>query len=105
MKNQFSCKLSIEVYPGTLNLEISGPRDLEVFQSLKSQKGIEITPEEPAFCSALCHPVLIAGKIKGAVVIPCVPGYPENKMELIAPVHVRQTLSLNAGDTLEVEIL
>jgi CTP-dependent riboflavin kinase len=31
--------------------------------------------------------------------------YPENKMELIAPVHVRKTLSLNAGDLIEVEII
>jgi CTP-dependent riboflavin kinase len=43
--------------------------------------------------------------VKGAIVFPSVEDYPKNKMELIAPVHVRKTLSLNAGDILEVEIL
>ena len=53
----------------------------------------------------MCYPVLIAGSIKGATVLPLVEDYPGNKMELIAPVHIRKTLSLNAGDTVEVEIL
>ena len=105
MKNQFSCKLSIDAYPGTLNLEITEQEDREVFNSLKALQGVEITPEQPSFCSAVCHPVLIAGKIKGAIVIPCLQDYPDDKMELIAPVHVRTTLSLSSGDTLEVEIL
>jgi CTP-dependent riboflavin kinase len=105
VKDQFACKLAIDAYPGTLNLEITEPEDLEVFESLKAREGIEITPEQASFCSAKCYPVLIAGKVKGAIVFPCVTDYPKNKMELIAPVHIRKTLSLNAGDILEVEIL
>jgi riboflavin kinase len=105
VKSQFASKLSLEVYPGTLNLEITELEDLRAFENLKSAKGIEITPEQPSFCSAVCYPVLIAGKVKGAIVFPLVEDYPKNKMELIAPVHVRKTLSLNAGDILEVEIL
>jgi riboflavin kinase len=97
-------KLAIEAYPGTLNLEIDGD-DLQTFQTLKSGQGIEITPEKLAFCSARCYPVLIAGRIRGAIVFPLVPDYPENKMELIAPVHVRESLSLDAGDLVDVEIL
>ena len=105
VKRQFSGKLSLDAYPGTLNLEITEPEDLKAFESLKSRKGIEIVPEEPSFCSAVCHRVRIAGKIQGAIVIPCVADYPEGKMEIIAPVHVRETLSLTAGDTIEVEII
>ena len=105
VKDQFARKLAIEAYPGTLNLEITETEDLKAFESLKSCEGVEITPEQASFCSARCYPVLIAGTIKGAIVFPCVADYPGNKMELIAPVHVRKTLSLNAGDILEVEIL
>ena len=105
MKDQFESKLSIQVHPGTLNLEITEPEGLQAFESLKTQDGIEITPEQDSFCTARCYPVLIAGKVKGAIVFPCVADYPKNKMELIAPVHVRKTLSLNAGDILEVETL
>jgi len=84
VKNQFACKLDIEAYPGTLNLEITEPEDLRAFESLKAREGVEITPEQASFCSARCYPVLIAGKVKGAIVFPCVTDYPKNKMELIA---------------------
>lgn len=105
VRNQFIAKLSMDPHPGTLNLEISEPADLQAFQSLKAGEGIEITPRESSFCSAKCFPVLIARKVKGAILLPCITDYPENKMELIAPVHVRKTLSLSAGDMVEVEIL
>lgn len=105
VKAQFACKLSMDAYPGTLNLEITDPDDLKAFDSLKAREGVEITPEQASFCSAKCYPVLIAGRINGAIVFPCVADYPRNKLEIIAPVHVRNTLSLKAGDVIEVEIL
>ena len=104
VKRQFSAKLDLDAYPGTLNLEIEGD-DLRTFETLKAGAGIEITPEQASFCSAKCYPVLIAGQVRGAIVLPLVPDYPGNKMELIAPVHVRKTLSLGAGDLVEVEVL
>jgi len=105
VKRQFIEKLSIDPYPGTLNLEIIDPESLQIFNALKTKKRIEITPEDPSFCSAQCYPVLINGQLKGAIVFPLVEGYPQNKMELIASQNIKEALSLNAGDILEVEIL
>jgi len=105
VKRQFIEKLSIDPYPGTLNLEILDSESLQSFKALKSKKGIEITPEDPSFCSAQCYPVLIKGLLKGAIVFPLVENYPENKMELIAPKNIKKALSLKSGDDLEVEIL
>jgi CTP-dependent riboflavin kinase len=105
VKKQFIEKLSIDPYPGTLNLEIIDPESLQTFNALKTKKGIEITPEDPSFCSAKCYPVLINGQIKGAIVFPLVDGYPENKMELIASQNIKKVFSVKAGDDLEVEIL
>jgi CTP-dependent riboflavin kinase len=34
-----------------------------------------------------------------------VKGYPENKMELIAPQNIKEALSVATGDILEVEVL
>ena len=104
MKSQFIEKLSIDPYPGTLNLEIVDSESLQTFNSLKTKIGIEITPEDPSFCSARCYPVLINGQIRGAIVFPLVEGYPENKMELIASENIKKALSVKAGDHLEVEI-
>jgi CTP-dependent riboflavin kinase len=105
VKRQFIEKLSIDPYLGTLNLEIVDPEFLQNFKELKAMKGIEITPEDPSFCSAKCYPVLIGGKLKGAIVFPLVEGYPENKMELIASQNIKKALSVKTGDDLEVEIL
>ncbi|MGZ3579737.1 MAG: DUF120 domain-containing protein, partial [Syntrophales bacterium] len=57
------------------------------------------------FCSAQCYPVLIGRRIKGAIVFPLVNGYPENKMELIAPENIKKALLVKTGDNLEVEVL
>lgn len=105
MRKQFISRLSIDPYPGTLNLQIAHPESLRNFNKLKTTKGIEITPEDPSFCSAKCYPVLINGRLKGAIVFPEVKDYPENKMELIASQKIKETLSLATGDILEVEIL
>jgi riboflavin kinase len=105
VKRQFIEKLSIDSYPGTLNLEIIDLESLQSFKELKSKKGIEITPEDPSFCSAQCYPVLIGRRLKGAIVLPMVEDYPENKMELIASQNIKKALSAKAGDDLEVEIL
>jgi riboflavin kinase len=105
VKRQFIEKLSIDPYPGTLNLEIVDPESLRTLKELKAKKGIEITPEDPSFCSAQCYPVLINDLLKGAIVFPLVDGYPENKMELIASKNIKEALSVKAGDDLEVEIL
>ena len=104
VKKQFVSKLSIDPYPGTLNLEIVDPESLKTFKELKAKKGIEVTPEDPSFCSAHCYPVLINGQLKGAIVFPLVEGYPENKMELIASQNIKEALSLKSGDVLEVEV-
>jgi CTP-dependent riboflavin kinase len=105
VRKQFISKLSIDPYPGTLNLEIVDSESLQTFKELKAKKGIEISPEDPSFCSAKCYPVLIGGRIKGAILFPMVENYPNNKMELIAPRNIKEALSLRTGNDLEIEIL
>jgi len=105
VKDQFIDKLGIDPYPGTLNLEIIDAGDLEKCKRIKSRKGVEIIPPEPGFCSAQCFHVLVCGKIKGALIIPHVPQYPESKIEIISSEKIRDVLSLKVGDLVEVEIL
>lgn len=105
MRRQFIEKLSIDPYPGTLNLEITDPESLKMFKDLKATAGKEIIPEAPSFCSARCYPVIINSRLKGAVVFPLVKNYPENKMELIASQNIKEALLVTEGDVLEVEPL
>jgi CTP-dependent riboflavin kinase len=105
VKRQFKEKLSIDPYPGTLNLEIIDAKSLQSFNELKTKKGIEITPEDPSFCSAQCYPVLINGQLRAAIVLPLVEDYPENKVELIASQNIKEILLMKTGEMVEVEIL
>jgi isopentenyl-diphosphate delta-isomerase len=68
-------------------------------------EGIEIVPEEKGFCKARCYPVVVAEKIEGAVVVPEVSGYPDSKMEIIAPCNIRETLGVTDGDMVKVGIV
>jgi len=105
VRKQFIQKLDVDPYPGTLNLEIVDLKEFRNFRGLKSKPGVEIVPEDPSFCSARCYPVLINGRLKGAIVVPGVEDYPESKMELIASRNIKEALCVNSGDVLEVEIL
>ena len=104
VKKEFISKLSIDPYPGTLNLDIVDPESLQNLKNLKAARGIEVLPQDLSFCHARCYPVLIGGQIIGAIVFPIVEGYPENKMELIASQNIKKALSVNTGDLLEVEV-
>lgn len=44
------------------------------------------------------------GKIHGAVVMPQVPNYPDDLVEVLAPVNLREALRLKDGDAVEVAI-
>jgi riboflavin kinase len=105
VRTQCVTQLAIDPFPGTLNLEISDQKELEKFEQLKKSEGIIIHPEDPSFCSGRCYLVLIEGRLRGAIVLPVVEGYPSNKMELITSENVKEVLSVNTGDVLEVEIL
>ncbi|MFC2031943.1 DUF120 domain-containing protein [Chloroflexota bacterium] len=105
VREQFKTKLGIDPYPGTLNLDIIGAEDAEKLKKIKKQKGIEIIPTEAGFCSAKCFHVLVNGKLKGSLIIPQVPGYPESKLEIISSDKIRDVLSLKVGDLVTVEVL
>ncbi|MBW1613632.1 MAG: CTP-dependent riboflavin kinase [Deltaproteobacteria bacterium] len=104
VREQFITKLGIDPYPGTLNLEIIDNQDIEKLKEIKKRKGIEIIPAESGFCSAKCFHVLVCGKVKGALIIPQVSGYPESKVEIISSDRIRDVLSLEVGDLVPVEI-
>ncbi|MBS41450.1 MAG: hypothetical protein CMM83_07020, partial [Rhodospirillales bacterium] len=46
----------------------------------------------------------ISGKIKAAIILPDVKNYPDDQVELIASENVRERLSLQDGDQVNIEI-
>lgn len=105
VKRQFKEKLGIDPYPGTLNLKAQDDASLANLKALRAMPGIEISPEEENFCTAYCFKVLVEGTIPGAIIIPHVADYPLEKIEVVAPVSIKETLKLEDGQSLSLTIL
>ncbi len=90
-------------YPGTFNVEVRRPDRDALRAELRRAPGIAIAPP-PGFCAARCFPADVEGRIHGAVVLPDVSGYPEDKLELVAPVCVREALGLGEGARVRVTV-
>ncbi len=102
-KEQFISKLGINPYPGTFNITVLA-EDKEKLNTLRKAKGVEIIPQDENFCTASSLPVLVGSRIKGAAIIPQVTNYPPMQLEIISAENIKQALSLNDGDPVEVEV-
>ena len=100
VKKQINTKLGFNPYLGTLNLRLSNERDTI---GLRNAKGIIIKPEI-GYYEGKCFRALVMKKIEGSVVLPIVPDYPSDLLEIIAPTNLRKALGLTDGMTVKVTI-
>jgi riboflavin kinase len=103
VKEQFVDKLGINPYPGTFNIAVLAEDEAKL-DTLRKSKGLEIIPQDEKFCIASSFPVLVNSRIRGATIIPLVANYPPAKLEIISAENIKQALSLNDGDLVEVEV-
>ena len=105
-RRQFSEKLGIDPFPGTLNVIVDDPDSMPVWVRLKRTEGVRMeNPNNgPHDCDAKCWSVSIGGKIEGAIVFPLVENYPPAQIELIAEIGVREALGIEDGDTVTLTV-
>ncbi len=101
VRKQFRDKLGFDPYPGTLNIRVQDAGTLAEWQACSS---IAIEPA-PGFCAARCYRVELNGQTTAGWIIPVVAGYPDDLMELMAPMSLRQTFALKTGDVISIKIL
>ena len=93
-------------YPGTLNLKLDTADARRTWESVRAAAaGIDIAARDAAYCSARCFRVRIEGHWPGAVILPAVNGYPADKLELIAPVRLKDALEIEDGARVTVDFL
>ena len=80
---QIEEKLFFSPFLGTLNLLID---DMRVQRKLKGCARERLVSREEGFCDALMVKATINGHIACGIVIPLVENYPENVLEIVAPV-------------------
>ncbi|TRO46772.1 CTP-dependent riboflavin kinase [Candidatus Bathyarchaeota archaeon] len=101
VKRQITEKLGFTPYPGTLNLKLVG-------ESRKRRKLLGKTPAEkicPAkdYCSGALFKAFI-DILECGIVIPDVPDYPNDLLEVISSVNLRKTLLLKDGDKVTITV-
>ena len=94
----------IDPHPGTVNLVLADEVNRATWKRWRDQPGYLMEPADAAFCRARCYPVRIAERIPAALLLPEVTGYPEDKIELVAALPLREHLSLGEGDTISIEL-
>ncbi len=101
---QVETKLGYVPFPGTFNLRMHGSAWQSARSRMERASGIDIEP--PAgFCRAKCFPVELPDGLPATAVLPEVDGYPADKLELLAPMSVRDRLALHDGDALRLTLV
>jgi len=104
VREQVASGFHFKPFPGTLNLRLERAEDLAIWKELRSQPGQILEPEK-GYCAARCYPVSVEGQVSGAIVLPAVPSYPNNVVELLAPVNLREALGLDDGGAVTIALV
>ncbi|HVP27136.1 MAG TPA: DUF120 domain-containing protein [Candidatus Bathyarchaeia archaeon] len=102
VKEQIEQKLGFTPFIGTLNLRLN-ENSVKLKEQLKRKDSIEILPAE-GFRRGKCFKACLMNSLECAIVFPGVADYPEDVIEIVAPVNLRKKLRLKDGDVVEVKI-
>ncbi len=101
VKKQMEEKLGFTLFPGTLNVKLTTD-SVKTRKLLRERAGVEILPAS-GYCRGRLFKAVLNG-VECAVIVPEVVGYPENIVEVVAPVNLREKLCLLDGSLVEVEV-
>jgi riboflavin kinase len=104
VRKQILEKLGFDPFLGTLNVKMDEEASRRYHSFVEGGRGIPIEPLDEHFHWGKCYRCRINGRIDGAVVVPIVPGYPPDLVEIMAPVNLRENLGLEDGSKVIVEI-
>jgi CTP-dependent riboflavin kinase len=100
-RKQMEEKLGFKPYPGTLNIRLDG-KSVKMRKALMDAEGEEIL-SPLGFCRGKIFQASMMN-VKCAVVIPEVPGYPEDVLEVVSSTSLREKLHLDDGSMVEVKV-
>lgn len=103
VREQLLAAAGIDPHPGTLNLRVEGDDALCNWRRWRAAMPIALAPPDAQWCTAHAVAVRVGERVPGAVLVPEVPGYPEDRVEVLAPVPLRETLALEDGARIRIE--
>jgi CTP-dependent riboflavin kinase len=104
--------LGFAPFPATLNVRPAHEQDSATWESIQNDASyFSHLPGHEGACLARIYRIAIqseprAGRIaNAAVLLPEVKDYPKNKIEIVAPVRLKDALGVRDGDRLTLEFL
>ena len=74
------------------------------WETVQASVPMEMAAHDESQCAAKLYPAVVGLKQVGTIVLPTVADYPSDKVEIIAPVNLRDSLELKDGDLVEVTV-
>jgi riboflavin kinase, archaea type len=106
-KRQFVKVLGFDPYPGTLNLKLESPIQMEQKRELRSREGLKIAGFENGkrtYGGARCYRSVVNDRYPAAILVIDRTHYDDSVMEIISPVNFRKELGLKNGDEVTVSV-
>ncbi len=94
--------MGIDPWPGTLNLLPADRRSRQRWRDLRSAPWPALPGAPPQTCTASCRAVHVATGLPAGIILPQVPDYPPEQIEILAAVPLRQQLGLSDGSIVEL---
>jgi len=107
-KTQLANALGFDPYPGTLNLKLESPSQIEEKKELRGFEGLRIEGfqrDGRTYGGARCYRAKMGKKgVPGAVLVIDRTHYDDSVLEIISPQFLRGVLDLKNGDLLDVSV-
>ena len=100
---QIEAKLGFKPYPGTLNIRLTGGSIRLKETWAAANFGQEILLKK-SFCSGRCVKAYLPSGFECAIIAPEVDDYPQDLVEIIAPMNLRERFRFRDGDLVEINI-
>jgi riboflavin kinase len=106
-------RLGFRPFPATLNVRPKEAADAQIWWGVRRKSaGISLGAANDGFCNARLYPIELVvssgaepDKLPGAILLPDVENYPNDKIEIVAPVRLKEHLGVQDGDQLTWEFL
>lgn len=108
VRDRFIECCGIDPHPGTLNVVVEQPEHRRTWAAIQQRPGTLVRAPTGDACDAMLYPLSIGhdrGRgLAAAAVLPDVPGYPDDQLEIVAAVNLREHFGLADGETLHAEL-
>jgi len=104
-------RLGYHPFPATLNVRPKSAEDAAVWRHVQNDyPGTPLTAAAESHCGAKIYRVVIGVSasgvnVDGAVLVPDVADYPPNKIEVVAPMRLKDHFGVHDGDQLRLEFI